>query len=93
MSSRVEHLPNVVLWLKVRGPRAARCGPLDGGHQIVYPNVEVLRGGLTAGFGGPERNRPMLLKLEVEQVLSPDLGPARVPQLPWGGRAAGPRTF
>jgi hypothetical protein len=87
MSRRVEHDPDVVLWLEVRDPRAAGCGPLDGGSRVIYLNVEVLRGGLTVGFGGPGRNPPMLLKLKVERkIRGPDLGPARLLWLAWASR-------
>jgi hypothetical protein len=87
MSRRVEHDSNVVLWLEVRDPRAAGCRPLDGESQVIHLNVEVLRGGLAVGFGGPGRNAPVLLKLEVERkVRGPDLGPSGLLWLPWAGR-------
>jgi hypothetical protein len=87
MSRGVEHDPNVVLWLEVRRPRATGCSPRDGGDQVIYLNVEVLRGGLTVSFGGPGWNPPMLLELEVErEARRPDLGPARLLWLPWPSR-------
>ncbi len=84
MSRRVQHDPDVVLRLELCDPRAAGRRPLDGGNQVIHLNVEVLRGGLTIGFSGPERGSPMLLELEVErEVRGPDLGPARLLCFSW----------